>query len=100
MAPPVYRTPGGYRLIALLLTVGKVIELVVAKKATHATETNDLLPDEQIGNRAHRSTELAIRLVVAQVQKAWRQKATASLLQLGISGPYNTVNHIWLLATL
>jgi hypothetical protein len=53
-----------------------------------------------MGNRAHRSTELAIRMVVAQVQEAWRQKAAASLLQLDISGAFDTVNHIRLLATL
>ncbi|KAL2142339.1 hypothetical protein VTI28DRAFT_1231 [Corynascus sepedonium] len=53
-----------------------------------------------MGNRAHRSTELAVRLVVAQVQEAWRQKATASLLQLDISGAFDTVNHVRLLATL
>ncbi|EAQ85238.1 hypothetical protein CHGG_09252 [Chaetomium globosum CBS 148.51] len=53
-----------------------------------------------MGNREHRSTEVAIRLVVAQVQEAWRQKATASLLQLDISGAFDTVNHTRLLATL
>jgi hypothetical protein len=52
----------------------------VAKRVTEAAEANNLLPEEQIGNRAYRSTELAIQLVVAQVQEAWRQKATASLL--------------------
>ncbi|EAQ89408.1 hypothetical protein CHGG_06027 [Chaetomium globosum CBS 148.51] len=56
--------------------------------------------DEQMGDRAHRSTEMAVRLVVAQVQEAWRQKAAASLLQLDISGAFNTVNHTRLLATL
>ena len=73
---------------------------MVAAKVTQAAEANGLLPDEQMGNRAHRSTELAVRLVVAQVQEAWRQKATASLLQLDISGAFDTVNHIRLLATL
>ncbi|EAQ82861.1 hypothetical protein CHGG_11113 [Chaetomium globosum CBS 148.51] len=53
-----------------------------------------------MGNRAHRSTELAVRLVVAQVQEAWRQKGAASLLQLDISGAFDTVNHTRLLATL
>ncbi|EAQ87806.1 hypothetical protein CHGG_04425 [Chaetomium globosum CBS 148.51] len=62
-APPAYQTPGGYRPIALLPTLGKVIESVVARKVTQAAEVNGLLPDEQMGNRAHRSTELAVRRV-------------------------------------
>jgi hypothetical protein len=63
--PATYRTPIGYRPIALLPTIGKVIEAIVAKRVTEAAEVNDLLPEEQMGNRAYRSTELAIQLVVA-----------------------------------
>ena len=84
----------------LLPTLAKVIESVIANKITQAAEVNGFLPDEQMGNRAHRSTELAVRLVTAQVQEAWRQKVVASLLQLDISGAFDTVNHIRLLATL
>jgi hypothetical protein len=62
-----YRTPGGYRPIALLPTVRKVIEALVAKRVTEAVEAYGLLPAEQMGNREYRSTELAVRLVVAQV---------------------------------
>lgn len=98
--PATYRTPAGYRPIALLSTLGKVIEAMAARRITAAAEAYGLPPDEQMGNREHRSTELAIRLVVAQVQEAWRQKATASLLQLDISGAFDTVNHTRLLATL
>jgi hypothetical protein len=98
--PAAYQTPAGYRPIALLPTISKVIEAVVAKRVAEAAEANGLLPEEQMGNRAHRSTELAIRLVVAQVQEAWRQRAAASLLQLDISGAFDTVNHPRLLATL
>jgi hypothetical protein len=70
--PETYRTPGSYRPIALLPTVGKVIEALVAKRVTGTIEAYGLLPAEQMGNREHRSTKLAIRLVVAQVQEAWR----------------------------
>ena len=63
--PETYRTPGGYRPIALLPIVGKVIEALVARRVTSVIEAYSLLPAEQIGNREHRSTELAIRLVVA-----------------------------------
>ena len=65
--PADFQTLGGYRPIALLLTLGKVIEAIVAQRIARATEVHGLLPDEQMGNRAYRSTELAIRLVVAQV---------------------------------
>ena len=78
--PATYRTPKGYRPIALLPTLGKVLEAIVARRVTEAAEWNGLLPDEQMGNRASRSTELAVRLVVAQVQEAWNQGATTSLL--------------------
>jgi hypothetical protein len=63
----IYRTPGGYRPIALLPTVRKVIEALVAKRVTKAAEAYGLLPAEQMGNREHRSTKLAVRLVVVKV---------------------------------
>jgi hypothetical protein len=72
----------------------------MARRVAGAAEWSDLLPNEQMGNEASRSTELAIRLVVTQFQEAWRQGATTSLLQLDISGAFNTVNHIRLLDTL
>jgi hypothetical protein len=99
-APAVYKTPKGYRPISLLPTLGKVLEAILARRVAEAAEWNGLLPDEQMGNRTSRSTELAVRLVVAQVQEAWRQGATASLLQLDISGAFDTVNHTRLLDTL
>jgi hypothetical protein len=68
--PETYRTPGGYRPIALLHTIRKIIEALVARRVTKAAEAYGLLLAEQIGNREHRSTKLAIRLVVAQVQEA------------------------------
>ena len=98
--PADYKTPAGYRPIALLPTIGKVIEAVLAERITYMAESMNLLPEEQMGNRQHRSTELAIRLVVAQVQEARRQGLTPSLLQLDISGAFDTVNHTRLLHTL
>jgi hypothetical protein len=63
--PADYQTPGGYRPISLLPAIGKVMEAVMTRRFTAAAETYGLIPDEQMGNREHRSTELAIRLVTA-----------------------------------
>jgi hypothetical protein len=41
-----YRTPRGYRPIALLPTVRKVIEALVAKRVIKAAEAYGLLPTE------------------------------------------------------
>ena len=84
----------------MLPTIRKVVEAIVARKVIEAAEAYGLLPTEQIGNREHRSTKLAVKLVVAQVQEAHRQKAAASLLQLDLSGAFDIVNHTRLLATL
>jgi len=53
-----------------------------------------------MGNRQHRSTNLAVRLLVTQVQEAWRHKAAGSLLQLDIKGYFDHIPHNWLAHTL
>jgi hypothetical protein len=91
---------GGWRPIALLNTLGKVMEAIVAERITEAAETHKLLPDNQMGNRRNRSTELAVRLLTDQIQTAWKYKATATLLQLDIKGAFDAVNHSKLLGVL
>ena len=78
--PAVYKTAGGYRPIALLPCLGKVIEATLAARVSRAAEEHGLLPEEQMGNRCNRSTDLAVRLLVAQVQEAFRHRAAGSLL--------------------
>lgn len=56
--------PGAYRPIALLNTMGKVIEGILAKRIAHEAEALRLLPEEQMGNRENRSTEAAIQTIV------------------------------------
>ena len=87
------KTPGGWRPIALLPTVGKIIERIMAERIAKAAEDQGLLPQGQMGNRALRSTELAVRWITQTVQTAWRHGAVASLLQLDIAGAFDTVNH-------
>src|SRR5207247_8345025 len=86
-----YKTARVYRPIALLPSVGKVIEAILAARISRAAEENGLLPKEQMGNRQGRSTDLAVYLLVTQVQEAWRHKAAGSLLQLDIKGYFDHI---------
>src|SRR3979490_1943338 len=64
---PKYSDLGAWRPIALLSTIGKVIESLLAKRLGRVVEENHLLPDTQMGARAGRSTETALELLTRQV---------------------------------
>jgi hypothetical protein len=98
--PEARQTPGGWRPISLLSTVGKVLEAIIGARIASAAEDHNVLPEGQMGNRRGRSTETAIRMVTATVQEAWRHGGVASLLQLDIKGAFDTVNYTRLLDTL
>ena len=90
----------GWRPISLLNTVGKVFEAVVSRRITAAAEEHKLLPDEQMGNRANRSTVLAVQVLIEAVRSTWGRNGVASLLQLDLRGAFDTVSHNHLLHTL
>ena len=75
-------------------------EGLVAKKMTEAAAARGVLPQEQMGNRAGRSTELAARVVIETTKAAWEKRLTTSLLQLDLEEAFDNENHEWLLATL
>ena len=62
-----YTIPKGYRPIALLNTLGKAFESIMAEKITYLAETFSLLPDTQMGARRGKSTESALELLTEQV---------------------------------
>ncbi len=98
---PSYSDPGAWRPIALLNTIRKLIESLMAKRLSQAAEEYKLLPDTQMGARPGRSTETALELLTAQVKTIWGSgKFVASLLSLDISGAFNTVNPTRLLDVL
>lgn len=97
---PNYSDPGAWRPIALLNTIGKVLETVLTKRVTEIAEINSLLPKCQMGNRKGRSTDTALELLLEQVHTVWGLKKVASVLSLDIAGAFDTVNHIRLLENL
>jgi hypothetical protein len=93
-----YEEPGAWRPIALLNTIGKLIEAVTAKRIQEAAEQYHLIPDTQMGARTKRSTETALELLTEQVQTVWKSpKHIATILSLDLSGAFDTVHPIRLL---
>ena len=91
-----YTTPKSYRPIALLNTIGKIFELVIARRLSKLTEINSLLPETQMGARAGRSAETALQLITEQVHAIWGipgPQRVATLLSLDISGAFDYVSH-------
>jgi hypothetical protein len=87
-----YTNPRAWRPIALLNTVGKVIEAATASQLRRLAEQYTMLPDSQMGARESRSAETALDLLVNQVHAVWGEgDYVASLLSLDITGAFDRV---------
>ena len=91
---PDYTDPKAYRPIALLSTIGKALESVIARRLSYLVEHYNLLPKNHIGGRRGRSCELAIHLLLEETHNAWRDGSrVASGLALDVSSAFDNVNH-------
>jgi hypothetical protein len=98
---PDYSDIGAWRSTALLSTLRKVIESVMAQRLSGLAKQYNLLPDSQMGNTQDRSTDTALELLIEQIHTAWSSKEhVATVLSLDISGAFDTVNHTRLLDNL
>ena len=90
---PDYTKPAAYRPIALLNTLAKVLEGIVARRMSQEAEARGLLPETQMGARPGRSTTTALHLITEQVRAIWKAnpKTVASMLCLDISGAFDNV---------
>lgn len=88
---PDYTVPKAYRPISLLSTLGKILELVVARRLSYWAETRDLLPTNQFGARPRRSCEQALILLLEKIKEAWRRGKVLSLVSFDVKGAYNGV---------
>jgi hypothetical protein len=61
------QTSRGYRPIALINSIGKVIETAIVRRIAQTAETYQLLSEGQIGNRPERSTELTIKMIIETI---------------------------------
>lgn len=97
-----YTEAKAYRPIALLDTVGKALESIIATRLSKLAEEHNMLPACQMGARRGRSTETALELLVEQIHTVWGEgnNHVASILSLDISGAFNNVSHTRLLHNL
>lgn len=102
LGKPSYSDPSAYRPIALLNTMGKVLESVIAKRISKLAETHSLLPDSQYGARPGMSTEAALLNLVEQVHAIWKRDRSyvATALSLDVSKAFDRVSHPRLLHNL
>jgi hypothetical protein len=95
-----YTQPKSYRPIALLNTLGKALEAVVANRLTYLADVYHLLPSRHTGGRKLTSTDHAMHLLLQRIHEAWADGKVASLLLLDVSGAFDNVSRPRLLHNL
>lgn len=95
-----YTQPKSYRPIALLNTLGKALEAIMANRLTYLANTYHMLPNQHTRGRKLASTDHAVHLLLQSIHKAWADKKVASLLLLDVSGAFDNVSRPRLLHNL
>lgn len=96
-----YQQAKAYRPVALLNTMGKAMESVLARRISYLTEVHNLLPKTLLGGRKMVSTEHAIHALLEQIHGSWESATpVTSLLMLDVSGAFDNVSHKRLLHNL
>ena len=88
-----YSSPSSYRPIALLNTLGKALESIVATRLKDISEKSDLLPKSQFGARPNRSTETALYLLRERILAIRALGKIPSLLALDVQKAFDNVSH-------
>jgi hypothetical protein len=93
-----YSVPGAWQPIALLNTLGKVLESVIARQISTLSEEHSPLPAQHRGARPGRSIDTALDFLVQQIYATWQNKdEVATLLSLDMTGAFDRVVPAWLL---
>ena len=97
-----YSDLGAYWPIALLNTLGKMLESIVARCLSELVEAKRLLLATQFGARPRHSTEDALLNIQEEVRAiwVWYLKKVVSLLSLDVSKAFDYVSHKRLLHNL
>ncbi|KAF7174489.1 hypothetical protein CNMCM5623_007539 [Aspergillus felis] len=90
---PDYSIPNAYRPIALLNTLSKLLEALVASRMSYLAEAHSLLPENHFGGRKGQGTENALHAALEAIHSCWKNGKVVSALLLDISGAFDNVSH-------
>lgn len=92
--------PISWRPIALLSTLGKGLETIIATRLSYLVEEHHLLLDAHFGGRRGRSADMVMHALVERIIHAWNRGEVASALFLDVSRAFDNVSHARLLHNL
>jgi hypothetical protein len=81
--------------VALLESLGKALERIIADRLTSLAEKHHLLLEFQMGGRTKRDTITALDLLTEQIHTIWNcgNQWVASMLCLDVAGAYDNASH-------
>jgi ribonuclease HI/endonuclease/exonuclease/phosphatase family metal-dependent hydrolase len=88
-----YAAPKSYRPIALLNTLGKAFESIMARRIAYLAEHHGLLPKMHTGGRTALGCEHAVHTLLEEIHRAGIHRKVASLLLMDVSGAFDNVAH-------
>jgi hypothetical protein len=87
-----YSVPRAWQPIALLNTIGNVLESVIARRISTLSEEHSLLPAQHMGAHPGRSIDTVLDFLVHQIHATWQNKdAVATQLSLDMMGAFDRV---------
>lgn len=95
-----YSVASSYRPIALLNTISKIMEFILAKRISYLAETHDLLPRTHFGARKSVSTEHALHFMVERIYAAWNKGLISTAMLLDVTGAFDNIARLRLLHNL
>jgi ribonuclease HI len=89
---PDYTCPGAYRPIALLSTMSKLFELILARRLTAWAEQAGVIAEGHFGGRKGSGTEDALFAFEHWVKSKWREGKVVAALFLDVKSAYPSVH--------
>jgi len=97
---PSYSAPKAFRPIALLNTLGKLIEKMLSNRIQHDMIAYDIVNPNQFGGICQRSTEDAGLYLTHLIHTGWARGLKTSVIAFDIAQFFPSINHDALMAIL